>query len=213
MVTVATVYRTGGIYSREWVWALKRGLNRHMPPGWDFRVLTDDPAVEHYWRTPLIHGWPGWWSKLELFRPGLFRGRVLYLDLDTLPVGDLSEIAAYDGQFAMLSDFYHPERAESGVMAWDGDEMVGIYERFLREGMAGETRDGKWIANRFLSTRLQDVLPGQIASWKVHARDGKPEGARLVCAHGRPKFDSPESGWAHAQWQSLATKSEEVMAC
>lgn len=200
MTTVACVYRTDGAYTAEWVHALKSGLDECLG-GHRFACLTDDPAVPAEWTVPLVHGWPGWWSKLELFRPGLFSGRVLYLDLDTLPVGDLSDLASYDGPFAMLSDFYRPERAESGVMAWDGDECAGIYSRFLREGQRGESRDGRWLANRFLSVRLQDRFPGQIASLKVHARDQVPPDARLVCGHGRPKFDTPEAGWAHALWR------------
>nr|WP_145924153.1 hypothetical protein [Halomonas elongata] len=39
---------------------------------------------------PLAHGWPGWWSKLELFRP--HGGDLLYLDLDTVVRGDLQPL-------------------------------------------------------------------------------------------------------------------------
>lgn len=200
MITVACVLKTGGIYTREWVHALKSGLDEHLS-GYRLACLSDDSAIPAEWAIPLIHGWPGWWSKIELFRPGLFSGRVLYVDLDTLPVGDLSEIAAYDSPFAMLSDFYHPESAESGVMAWDGDECAHLYEAFLHEGAGRERRDGAWIANRSDPVRLQDTFPGQIVSLKVHARRGCPEGSRLVAAHGRPKFDSAESGWAHEIWR------------
>lgn len=200
------VLRSGGIYGPGWVYALKRGLNRWMPPGYDWRVLTDNPEPFAAWGVRLQHDWPGWFSKLELFRPGLFEGPVVYLDLDTLPVGDLSEIAAYAGPFAMLSDFYRPQQAESGVMAFTpGPATEAIWEAFMRDpvgNMRRYRRDGRFIAEHSEPVRLQEVFPGQICSLKVHARRGCPEGARLVCFHGKPRPNDPAAGWAHDAWRA-----------
>lgn len=207
---VACVFRTGGnVYSREWVYALKRALNRHLPHVL-FRVLTDDAGLTPLWRIPLVHGWPGWWSKLELFRPGVFEtgARVLYLDLDTLPVGDLSQIAAYDGPFAMLSDFYRLSSPASGVMAWTvGNGEHALYERLVTDGVRNAPSRSDPYYRAVLGNsvvRLQDRFPGQIVSFKKHARSGPPKGARLVCGHGRPRFNDRAAGWAHEAWRSLA---------
>lgn len=203
-MTVACVLRSGGIYTAEWVHTLKRGLNRWLPSEWDFRVLSDSGGFGQ-WGSRLEYGFPGWWSKLELFRPGLFDGPVLYLDLDTLPVGDLSEIAQYEGPFAMLSDFYRPTYAESGVMAFTpGAETERIWEAFIADpfkSMKQFRQDGRFIAAHSNPERLQDLFSG-IYSFKVHCRNGPPSDARLVCAHGRPKFDDPAAGWAHEAWRA-----------
>ena len=37
------------------------------------------------------------------------------------------------------------------------------------------------------ATFWDDVVPGQVVSYKVHCRAGVPAGARVVCFHGRPK--------------------------
>lgn len=207
---VACVYRTGGnVYTREWVYALKRALDVHLPRVL-FRVLTDDPAISPLWRVPLEHGWPGWWSKIELFRPGVFPpgARVLYLDLDTLIVGSLADLAAYDGPFAMLSDFYQPAKAASGVMAWRvGSGEHVLYEQLVRGGVTNAPSRSDPYYRKVLGNRivfLQDRFPGQIVSYKKHARNGPPKGARLVCGHGRPRFNDRAAGWAHDQWRSLA---------
>lgn len=217
-LTIACVLRSGGDFTPEWVWALKRGLNRHLdlpyrsplqdlePRTWTLRCLSDldlGPCT-----IPLLHKWPGWWSKIECFRPGVFGGRVLYLDLDTLPVGDLSELAAYDRAFTMLASFYAAERGhkqgESGVMAWTpGPHTEAIYEAYaghptFRGG------DGPFIRSHVEHEYLQDLYPGQLVSLKVHAKDGPPEGARLVCGHGRPRLSDPRAGWAHDAWRDLA---------
>lgn len=207
MITVACVLKTGGTYTREWVHALKRGLNRHLD-GFEFVCLTDDPGLTPLWRVPLQHGWPGWWSKLELFRPGLFDGPVLYLDLDTLVVGDLAELCSYDGELAMLSDFYRPERAQSGVMMWTQCPLThAIYEEFVDCGGPSSVRqrgDGEWLNDVAWPDRIQNLFPGQVVSYKVHAKNGPPSNARLVCAHGKPKWNDPTTGWAHHEWTRIA---------
>lgn len=203
LTTRNTGKRNGGTcYSPEWLWALKRSLNTHLP-GHEFVYLSDVAPMQ--WRRPLLHDWPGWWAKIELFRPGLFDGPVLYLDLDTLVVGDLSAIASYCGPFAILRDFYHPARWQSAVMAWTPSSATeAIYERFREDPvryMHAFRSDQEFVMDTLGdAVMLQDIYPRQIVSLKVHALDGPPDGARLVCGHGDPRLSDPEAGWAHDAW-------------
>lgn len=199
--------RCRGQYDAVSVQALRAGVRRYLLTRHRFVCLSDEdvPGVE---TIPLEHGWPGWWSKLELFRPGLFGPgeRVLYLDLDTLPVGNLYQIASYTGAFAMLSDFSHLDRAQSGVMAWTpgeiGDDLWRAWTVNPAGAMGRFRGDGEWIRDHVPPDidRLQDLYPRQIVSLKYHASKGPPPRARLVCAHGNPKFDNPKAGWAHRVW-------------
>lgn len=216
-LTVACVLRSGGDYSPEWVYALRRGLRAHMPgryrsplsdpepDTWTFVCLTD-MAIHAPWRRPLLYHWPGWWSKLELFRPGLFETRVLYMDLDTLVVGDLTDLASYRGDWGMIRGFYR-DIAQSGLMAWTPgphtDELWADWLRSPEAHMARSRGDGDWLHERTDGDRLMDLYPGQVVSYKVHARDGIPEGARVVCGHGQPRFSDPAAGWAHLHWSAL----------
>ena len=195
MLTVACVYKTGGDYTAEYVARLRAGVERHLTGG-EWACVSDDPKVATH---RLFHGWPGWWSKIELFR--LFAGPTLYLDLDTVITGDLSEIAAAAERypFVMLSDFFHPRRAQSGVMAWHGDQSP-IYREFAdapgQHMMACRVPD-RWGDGGFVAqmkpdaARWQDVAPGQIVSRKVAATRNPDE--RVVCFHGRPR--PHEVGW------------------
>lgn len=221
MLTVACVLKSGGIYDATWVARLRDGVARHLPIEHRFVCLSDvDVPCE---RIPLVHGWPGWWSKIELFK---LPGPVLFFDLDTAIVGDLSEIAqtAQRSSFAMLRDFYRlGDGVGSGVMAWDDDDLVSkLYRDFAREPSVLQGRyaaggDQAFIEVHFderLVTRWQDVLPGQIVSYKVHCRGGVspvsgqrtglgiPDGARVVCLHGTPKFaDMPANDPVRLAWE------------
>lgn len=209
MITVACVLRSGGVYTPDWVYALRRGVARHLDR-FDFVCLSDTPLAVPW--VALKHDWPGWFAKLELFRPGLFTGPVLYFDLDTLIVGDLTDLASYAGRFAMLSDFYRPQMAASGVMAWTpGPHTEAIYHAFCKEPRIPGGRSDYWYAKHApRPERLQALYPGQIVSFKAHARNRVPEGARLVCGHGRPRFSDPAAGWAHQEWVELVRGRELV---
>ena len=201
--TVACVLRSGGpVYSPEWVAKLSRGVARWMGERHRFVCLSDVPVPCE--RIPLRDARPGWYSKIELFRPGQFEGTVLYLDLDTLVVDTLRpilDVAA--GPLAMLSDFYRPAIPASGVMAWTaGDPSV----LDVWEGLSSTTahnpraRLDYEIAKHVEPRRLQSLAPGAIVSLKAHARSAIPGGAALVCGHGRPRFSDARAGWAHRHW-------------
>jgi hypothetical protein len=217
MLTVACVLRSGGIYDAGWVAKLKAGVARHLPIDHRFLCLSDvtDLPCE---RIPLKHDWPGWWSKIELFR---LPGPVLFFDLDSLPIGDLSDIARQASRpgLTMLRDFYAPDHCGSGVMAWYGSETRCLYDAFLfdPERLMNEPRarmgDQAFIEDVYGRDRIirwQDVLPGQCVSYKVHCHGGVsppgiPAGARHVSLHGLPKFgDMPANDPVRRAWEMAA---------
>lgn len=204
---IACVLKTGGLYTADHVREL-RAQCAIWAPGEAFGCLTDT-QVPGILTHKLKHGWPGWWSKIELFRPAVFPDglRILYLDLDTVVIGSLEAILARRERFLALEDFYRhpPEYARglgSGVMAWTaGDPMLtGWYQEFARDPETYMRACGYGGDQRYLETSLtigaawssltfwQDVVPAALVSYKVHCPGGKvPPGARVVCFHGRPK--------------------------
>jgi len=208
-VTFATVLRSGGLYGVEYVDALRVGLSIWAPKTSRFVVLTDVPEVGANAIPLEREELGGWWSKLELFRPDVFDGPVVYLDLDTLPVGRLDAIArlAASGFRGALADFYQPRQMiGSGVLVWTPTRDT---EEFWRSALSGlEQRGRADYVFRLLfgkDRRLQDELPGEIVSLKPRSgpdpkRVGAPPGATLVCGHGRPRLHDPAAGWGHKLW-------------
>lgn len=206
-VRVALVLRSGGEYKPAHVRALVTQLERHLP-GVQIVCLSDVGVPCE--RVPLEYGWHSWWSKLELFRPDL-AGDLLYIDLDTVVVGCLSELASL-GRTTLLSDFYYPERPASGLMYLTESDRAKVWAAWIadpKEAMRKCMRHGdQQFIGEVLhdAQRFQDVLPGRVVSYKVHVAKGLnkrsigdgtvPVGASVVCFHGRPRPWGITDDWA-----------------
>lgn len=203
---IACVLRSGGVYQPAHVQRLQAQAAQ-WAPGVPF-VCLSDVAVPGVETIALQHGWPGWWSKLELFRDGVFElgQRVLYADLDTTFVGSLADVLRQVDGFVALSNFYIRAGKQtlggalgSGLMSWTVGTAGHLYERFAWNPPAIMADCGGYGDQLFIHNNVgrraywQDVLPGQVVSYKVHCGDGCPEDARVVCFHGKPRpWDVPE---------------------
>ncbi len=178
---ILTVYKSGGQYRPEHVDRL-RGQCERFAPGVPFVCLDDDG---------LAHGWPGWWSKMEIFR---FPGPVLYMDLSNTINNMLGPMlrAAQEYEFIANRDPNpHQRTLQSCVMAWSGD-MHYLYEAFHADAnnyMAEYTTPRWWGDQGFVEahaknvTYWQDILPGAVKSY----RKGGAENSIITNHHGRPK--------------------------
>ncbi len=195
---IALVLRSGGVYKPLHVQTLAAQISANLPECHRILCLTDVdvPGVDC---VRMSYMWPGWWSKLELFRPDI-RGDILYFDLDTVVRGLLHDLLQIK-QRAMLQDFYRPHGLGSGVMVLPESERAFIWEKWIANparaiqlsGLKGDQHflERFWLNDNTL--RIQDALPDQIVSYKVHCKNGVPPTARVVCAHGKPKlWDVPE---------------------
>jgi hypothetical protein len=205
VLTIACVLRSGGIYTPTWAEKLARQCKRYAPEH-RFVCLSDQMFNAWFDVIPLIESWPSWWSKIELFRPCLFTGSVLYFDLDTLIAGDIQDICAYRGSFAALRDFYRPQGLGSGVMSWTPSDRTDlIYENYRSHPINLPGGDQSLIEQMMPDAdRLQDLFPEQIVSYKVHhCGNFIPGAASVVCLHGRPKFEQmPIGDPVRAAWEA-----------
>ncbi len=162
-------------------------------------VCFSDIVIDGVEVIPLTDNLPGWWSKIELFKQDY--GRVFYIDLDTVIVGDITHMVKHKHSFTVLRNLSSKMagRIGSGVMAWSGDHSH-IYHEFMKDPvghMAECVTSAKWGDQGFIQCfkrgnggwkYLQDLFPNQIVSYKFDLRkkDPRPEN-RIVCFHGEPK--------------------------
>lgn len=208
---VFLVCRSGGEYRPEHVRRLISQLK-----DCEITVLTDFPAgdFEGAKVLPLLHNWPGWWSKMELCRPDI-AGKFLYLDLDTTVHGRLPDEYWRGAKSLGLAPFTAeehaamPEWVQSGMLWLREEDRARIWERWMQNPeahMAAHAPEkarvpGAWGDQSFLNEcgiacgAWQDRFPNEIASYKMNwmpglARDGKPldrSKVRVLCFHGKPR--------------------------
>jgi hypothetical protein len=185
LITIATVLRSGGDYEPKHVLALRDMVAKHAPEH-RFVCLSDHEVDVDV--IPLRHDWPGWWAKMELFR---LPGPVLYFDLDTIIVRDISPVIelAAEEDFVILRDFYrgaHNRRAmQSSMMWWKGD-LSRLYDDFAADPRFYLGGDQEWLEQHFgePATRWQDICPGAIGSFKATPRT---DAERVIIFHGQPR--------------------------
>lgn len=201
MTILACVLRSGGDFDVSHVDLMRKYHATYLPET-DFVCVSDMNGAAD---KELIHNWPGWWSKIELFRPGLFPvgEQVIYVDLDTVFLGCPDKLLAYEGSFALLRDFYTTRELGlygSGVMAWNtgNRRLQSMYETFVQQDekiMSACRRGGdQMFINRHYpgADYIQDVAPDEVVSFKpINARTWRREhpGAetKILCFHGNPR--------------------------
>lgn len=226
MLTIACVLKTGGDYKPAHVEHLRQSVDLFAQK-WKrtrplrFVCLSDEPGLiegsnPHLEVLTLMNNWPGWWSKLELFRAFASGEHVLYFDLDTEIVGDLTPVfeRAVDlaeGQIIALEDFFRGEGSlQSSVMAWKVCEPISrLYGNFSRNPDSimqaiGGGGDQIYIEHQakahmhFIPWQL--VMPGSFCSYKLHAFEALPPGTRVVCFHGQPRPWDVSPIWGRLPW-------------
>lgn len=214
-LTVACVHKRGGVYDGgDYVQRLASSVRRHLTAPHRFVCLTDEKRrIKGVETIPLRHGWPGFWSKIELYRPGLFGGPVLYLDLDTVVCGPLDAIAATPEAVVACWDLQHGW-LNSSFLLWRVD-LSCVYEAMLADpdGMMRRYDTGPLWGDQGL---LQETLTQRRIGWRwvqeahpetvwwhpVGMRDKPaPPGVSLALWYGHPKPHEIESAWLKANWR------------
>lgn len=208
MRTVVCVLKTGEFhhplgkemrakYAPAHVQALQTQVAQYCQ-GSDFICLSNEtvPGVQVI---PLVHHWPGWWSKIELFRHDF--GPTLYLDLDMILRGDLTIMMRDAHTFTAWSG--KEGRMNSSVMAWDAPKRH-IYESFAMQAdevmhrMVKKSCLGdQCFIQKSLPTweKFADRYPGFIVNYQELNGKPPPDSARIVCFKGKTKPEKAKASW------------------
>jgi hypothetical protein len=210
LVTVACVLFDGdegvpdysrGIFTEEWVDRLYRGVARNTTRRFRMVCYTDRPRSfsEDVIQRPIKLGYRNCLSLLEPFADDL--GRVVFMGLDTIIVGNIDRLMDYDGPFAMLQDPWAP-RSCSGVMAYPYTPEIWQAFEAAHELHAATALLGEHPSDMvYLATQPHVLLDDcGIYSYKAHCRGGVPADARIVYFHGREKPHELSHDWIAQHW-------------
>ena len=192
--------RVGDKYPVEYVHKLASMARRHLTVPYTFYCLTDDPTdIEE--RTIVAKSLPkSWWAKLYLFNVLWASARVVYIDLDTLIVGNIDFLFQYQGKFAIIRDWWQP-CYNSSVMAFPSGYGYQHWWNYLENQKNIEAHfhsDQEYLTARIPDADLWD--PNMMGSYKAHGLDGGPKSFPIVCFHGEPKPHQFTKGWVHELW-------------
>jgi len=200
MVTFFTVLKYGSTpqtrngYKPEHVYTLQKQITKFYNKPHRFFCLTDHDGL----KCPIIklkHNWPGWWSKIEMFRFNFKDEVCFYFDLDTIILDDISNLVDYPHNFTALNEALTNRftgNLGSGLLAWSGDK-TNIYETFKRNPehfMQNHPRgDQEFIQNIYPKFHTFQLISKNIYSYKftLPDKDNPPSGIQLVYFSGKPK--------------------------
>ena len=217
MITVACV-KWGRKYDSTWVLKLRSMVARNLSVPHKFVCFTEIP-VEGVECRPLPSDLPTWWSKVGLFRPGLFDGDVLYLDLDVVicePIDGMVALLEQDRTGLWIrDDFSYSLRiprggigpdaqrtlggvgcCNSSVMMWHGDTCREVWEKFDRRCMDVLHGDQNWISQLLYPAGKIRFLPDEWASSYKYGGSGV-----IKVFHGTPKPSEVADRWVQECWR------------
>jgi len=208
----------------DWVYVdrLYNMLQRNLPQGIRMHVYTEPtrPVPAHMIRHDLTE-WSGisgprrsWWYKMQLFDPQHHQGNMLYFDLDTVIVRDLSWITALPTDHLWgIRDFKYLQNANrsvlnSSIMWWNVSSHAQVWHDFVSQDVATVTRrypgDQDYIYAALGPNRIRYFDQSQVQSWRWQCWDGGydfarrahrlpgtgtqiPPDASVLVFHGNPK--------------------------
>lgn len=209
-LTVATIYKSGGDYTTEYVHRLHNSVKTYLPKA--RFVCVSDVTIAGIETIPMKYNLGDTkaphWCKLEIYEH--FKGKTLFIDLSVVVNKDLTPLTTYSG-FRMVRDFINPKYMNSCVMSWDGDYSY-ILTKFLKDPAYYRTlyypvTFNPWnsgFEQKFTEDTVGNVGAfdaGLVVSYKIGTRE-QIDNAIIVKFHGKPRphdvnwnIHRPKSRW------------------
>jgi hypothetical protein len=157
---------------------------------------------------------PHWrWNlrKLYAYNPEhqFLSEQVIICDLDVVVTGDMTDIVECGGDFITCRGAYHPDRMGGSLMSFRPDKMEFLWHQMVRRPAYWEEKT-KGSERRYFNLLFkehnqswqawEDLLPGQVLSYKRDCGNGLPSDSRLVRFHGKPRPHEVNDQWVKENW-------------
>ena len=189
----------GAGYNPSWANSLYLNIQK-WSPGSTLNIITDftDGFLPEITTHSFIYPERNWSSIMELYRPDIVGERSILIGLDNLFVGPASGIESYTSlPYITARDPFNP-RPSNALVSLNQESATALWEKWTLH-RTSYLNDPKYFINGQFSEMLwlnvhvkpdafwDDLLPGQLVSYKAHCNKGIPPDARFVYFHGRPK--------------------------
>lgn len=183
------------MYDESWVEKLYRGFERNLTVPWRFVLYTDrERQYKHPIEQVMLDSLkPGY---ADCIQPYEMDKAMILVGLDTVVTGNCDELADWclSGKpLALPRDPFAPHRSCNGV-ALVPDGKKSIYDWHQGEN------DMDWLRAQ-PHVFIDDVLPGQVKSYKGYVRQEGLSDERIVYFHGEEKPHQLENvEWVRKHW-------------
>lgn len=185
------------MYDVNWVEKLYRGFARNLTLPFRFVCFTEKARAfkEPIEQKPLKPE-PDYAAMIEPFK---LNEPTIIVGLDTIITGNIDHLAAYclaSDKIAVPRDPFYPEKLCNGVALVPGEMREKMYDAFP----GGNDMD--WIRSHEADMNvIDDIWPGQVISYKAHAKNKGLGDARIVYFHGDVKAHQLRHvGWVRRHW-------------
>jgi hypothetical protein len=212
-------FKWGTEFGPEYVNKLYNSVKRNTTMDINFICYTENPSGVECETREFLEPLPHWWYIIGLFNKSHgFTDKVVYMDLDTVILDNIDHILSIDVPFITLRDYYRPKGLQTAYIAWEPSWGEFIWERLasqygreqynslrrLSRGTNGFLEDSVGLGPEI--PRLQDHVPGECVSYKVHIRDKQQpcnfNDVKMVFFHGRPRpHEVANLDWMEKNWK------------
>lgn len=185
------------MYNEAWVEKLYRGFARNLTLPFRFVCFTERARA---FREPIeqkpLKPEPDYAALIEPFK---LNEPMILVGLDTIITGNIDHLAAYclaSNKVAVPRDPFYPDKLCNGVALVPSGMREKMYDAFP----GGNDMD--WIRSHEADLNvIDDIWPGQVVSYKAHAKNKGLGDARIVYFHGEVKaHELGHVGWVRRHW-------------
>lgn len=191
----AKSYQFSRCYDETWVEKLYRGFRRNLTVPFRFRCFVDTfrQFQEPIEQILIVQRPIGYGSCIEPYK---LNEPMILVGLDTVILGNIDHMAEYclrEHRIAVPRDPFEPSKVCNGVA------LVPAGNRDVYDAWTGQN-DMQWMRLREGLSLLDDLFPGEVVSYKGHAKEHGIEGAKIVYFHGNPKMSEIQDRPILAHW-------------
>lgn len=234
MIDVACVIH-GQVYSWDYVDRLHNMLSRNLTVPFKLHVYTErhrvvpEPYVKHAlidWSLPSNK--KAWWYKMQLFNQDFFQGNLLYLDLDTVIVGNIDWVWQLPTTyFWSVKDFKYLWKSStylvnSSMMWWNTRMFDHVWQEFQKQDITEVVRhyhgDQDFVDRYIPQADRRCFDTDKVKSWRWQCFDGGfdfrtrksrepgrgtyfPPETSVLIFHGQPKPSEIMDPVVRGHWQ------------
>jgi hypothetical protein len=133
MINIVCVLKSNGKvgYDASWVEKLQSAIKRNLSLPHKFICLSDCEVPCD--RIPLENIGEGFWAKMQLFKPDMFDGPVLYIDLDTVICDNIDDIVNLVEHEKFVMWYESDKKIHSSAMMWWNGDYSFLWDKYTSE--------------------------------------------------------------------------------